>query len=262
MPRRIILHAGFHKTGTSSIQATLRENRIALKKYAALRLRWHMQELVSATRGYSTWRDPLTLIKAQDRFEKLMDGLPGMPRRTLIISDEELAGHLPGRGDLADYSAAPVLLYAFWEIMTKRYPEAEIMLYLSTRAPETWLKSAHWEHVKSSNMTMDMEAFHERYHAASNLEGMVSEIASRVPCPVHHTALEDCRDLPLGPADPLLDLCDLPLSLRSELVAPPPMNTRLSDDILNAMIAANKANPTSSARKAAKAAILAEARAS
>ena len=32
MPRRIILHAGFHKTGTSSIQATLRENRVALKK--------------------------------------------------------------------------------------------------------------------------------------------------------------------------------------------------------------------------------------
>jgi hypothetical protein len=260
MPRRIILHAGFHKTGTSSIQATLRENRVALKQHAALRLRWHMQKLISATRGYSTWRDPLTLIKVQDRFETLMNDLPGMPRRTLIISAEELAGHLPGRGDLDDYSAAPVLLYTFWEIITKRYPAAEVLIYLSTRAPEPWLKSAHWEHVKASNMTLDVDAFRERYHAAANLDDMVSEIASRVPCPVHHAALEDCRDLPLGPANPLLDLCDLPLSLRAELVAPPPANMRLGDDVLAAMIEANKTHTSPDARNAAKAAILTEAR--
>tara|TARA_R110002072_G_scaffold44812_5_gene125016 strand:+ start:1196 stop:1984 length:789 start_codon:yes stop_codon:yes gene_type:complete len=262
MPRRIILHAGFHKTGTSSIQATLRENRVALKKHAALRLRWHMQDLISATRGYSTWRDPLTLIKVQDRFETLMNALPGMPRRTLIISAEELAGHLPGRGDLDDYSAAPVLLYAFWEIMTKRYPAAEIILYLSTRGPDPWLRSAHWEHVKASNMTMDLDAFRDRYHDAANLDDMVTEIASRVPCPVHHAALEQCKDLPLGPADPLLDLCDLPLTLRAALVAPPPANTRLGDDVLHAMIEANKTHKTPDARNAAKAAILAEARTS
>tara|TARA_R110002094_G_C4898002_1_gene210126 strand:- start:221 stop:1009 length:789 start_codon:yes stop_codon:yes gene_type:complete len=262
MPRRIILHAGFHKTGTSSIQATLRENRVALKKHAALRLRWHMQDLISATRGYSTWRDPLTLIKVQDRFETLMNALPGMPRRTLIISAEELAGHLPGRGDLDDYSAAPVLLYAFWEIMTKRYPAAEIILYLSTRGPDPWLRSAHWEHVKASNMTMDLDAFRDRYHDAANLDDMVTEIASRVPCPVHHAALEQCKDLPLGPADPLLDLCDLPLTLRAVLVAPPPANTRLGDDVLHAMIEANKTHKTPDARNAAKAAILAEARTS
>ncbi len=262
MPRRIIIHAGFHKTGTSSIQSTLRENRVALKKHAALRLRWHMQELLSATRGYSTWRDPLTLVKVQDRFETLMDGIPGMPRRTLIISAEELAGHLPGRGDLNDYSAAPILLYAYWEIMNKRYPAAEIILYLSTRAPEPWLISAHWEHVKSSNMTMDFGTFRDRYQNAAHLNDMVTEIASRIPCPVHHTALEDCRDLPLGPADPLLNLCNLPLSVRAELIAPPPVNMRLDDDVLHAMINANKAHDTPTARNAAKAAILAEVRTS
>ena len=189
-----------------------------------------------------------------------MNEVPGMPRRTLIISAEELSGHLPGRGDLDDYSAAPVLLYAFWEIITKRYPAAEILIHLSTRAPDAWLKSAHWEHVKASNMTMDVDAFRERYHAAAHLDDMVNEIASRVPCPVHHAALEDCRDLPLGPAGPLLDLCDLPLSLRAELVAPPPANMRLGDDVLNAMIEANKTHTSPDARNAAKAAILKEAR--
>lgn len=259
MPRRIILHAGFHKTGTTSIQATLRENRAALKKHVALRLRWHMKDLVAATRGYSTWRDPLTLIKVQDRFSTLMDDLPGMPRRTLIISAEELSGHLPGRGALEDYSAAPVLLYAFWEIARARYPETEIMIYLSTRAPDPWLASAYAEHVKASNMTLDFGDFAARYQGASDLDGMVGEIASRVPVPVHHRALERCTDLPLGPADPLLDLCDLPLSLRAELTAVPAANTRLGDDVLQAMLQANRTHESSEARNAAKAHILKEA---
>ena len=117
MPRRIIIHAGFHKTGTTTIQATLRENRVALKKQIALRLRWHMKDIVTAARGYSIDLDPLTLVKLQSRFGGMVNELPGMPRRTLIISAEELSGHLPGRGGLADYGAAPVLLYAYWEIL-------------------------------------------------------------------------------------------------------------------------------------------------
>lgn len=261
MPRRIILHAGFHKTGTSSIQATLRQNRVALKKHVALRLRWHMKDLVAATRGYSTWRDPLTLIKVQDRFTTLMDDLPGMPRRTLVISAEELAGHLPGRGDLEDYSAAPVLLYAFWEIARTRYPEAEILIYLSTRAPGPWLESAYAEHIKASNMTLDFDDFATRYRGAADLEGMVGEIASRVPVPVHHRALETCIDQPLGPADPLLDLCDLPLTLRAGLTAPPPANIRLGEDVLQAMLQANRTHDGADARNAAKAQILKEAQA-
>ena len=261
MPRRIILHAGFHKTGTSSIQAVLRENRVALKKHVALRLRWHMKDLVAATRGYSTWRDPLTLIKVQDRFTRLMDELPGMPRRTLVISAEELAGHLPGRDELSDYSAAPVLLYAFWEIARARFPEADILIYLSTRAPGPWLESAWAEHVKASNMTLEFEDFAARYQGAADLEGMVGEVASRVPVPVHHRALEACTTLPLGPADPLLDLCDLPPSLRAALTPVPPANTRLNADVLRAMLEANRTHKGADARNAAKAEILKEAQA-
>ncbi len=260
MPRRIIIHAGFHKTGTSSLQACLRENRVAMKKQVALRLRWHMKDLVAATRGYSTWRDPLTLMKVQHRFETLLNDLPGMPRRSLIISAEELAGHLPGRGDLADYSAAPVLLYAFWEIAKERFPEAEILLYLSTRAADPWLRSAYWEHVKASNMTMDFDAFHKAYHGAADLNAMVAEIASRVPAPVHHCALEACQDRPLGPAQPLLDLCDLPMDVQVELIRPPRQNAGLGDDVLDALLQVNRTQDDPDLRKAAKAAILSEAR--
>jgi hypothetical protein len=260
MPCRIIIHAGFHKTGTSSLQATLRENRVAMKRQTALRLRWHMPDLLAATRGYSTWRDPLTMIKVQHRFGLMVDELPGMPRRTLIISAEELAGHLPGRDDIVDYSAAPVLLYAFWEIAKERFPAAEILIYLSTRAPEPWLKSAHWEHVKASNMTLDFDAFAQQYESAANLDGMVAEISSRVPVPVHHKRLEDCAALPLGPATPLLDLCDLPADVLAAMVPMPTENSRMGDDVLQALLQVNRTIEGSDVRKAAKKIILKKAR--
>ena len=182
-----------------------------------------------------------------------------MPRRTLIISSEELAGHLPGRGDLEDYSAAPVLLYAFWEIARNRFPNAEILIYLSTRAAEPWLASAYWEHVKASNMTMDFDAFRDRYAGAASLDDMVSEIAARVPTPVHHCALETCKDLPLGPASPLLDLCDLPLALRAGLEAVPATNRRFGPEVLSALLQVNRTHKDADTRNAAKAQILAQA---
>lgn len=261
MPHRVIIHAGFHKTGTSTLQNTLRANRVALKTHVALRLRWHMKDLVAATRGYSTWRDPLTLMKVQDRFYRLLDALPGMPRRTLILSSEELSGHLPGRGDLKDYSAASIILYALWEILHERFPNAQVLLYFSTRAPEPWLASAYWEHVKSSNMTLDFDAFRTRYHGAAALDDMVADIASRVPVPVHQHALEDCQALPLGPADPLLDLCDLPQELRAELIAAPGTNEHLGQDVLDALLQVNRTQHDPARRKAAKQSILSEARA-
>ncbi|MEP5729021.1 MAG: hypothetical protein ABJL67_06575 [Sulfitobacter sp.] len=259
MPRRIIIHAGFHKTGTSTVQAVLRENRVAMKKQVALRLRWHLRDVVAATRGYSIDQDPLTLIKAQTRFGAVMNELPGMPRRTLILSAEELCGHLPGHSGLKDYAAAPVLLYAYWEIAKARFPQAEILIFLTLRKPDAWLASAHWEHVRSSDMTMTLNAFRAQFYRAADLRGMANEIAARVPVPVHVHTLENCRDLPLGPADPLLDLCDLPLTVRAGLVPVPAANQRLGEDVLQAMIEVNRTTSDSAARNAAKAALISKA---
>lgn len=259
MPRRIILHAGFHKTGTTTIQQTLRHNRALLKPRVALRLRWHLRDVIHATRGYSTWRDPLSLLKVQHRFDKLLQDLPRMPRRSLILSSEELSGHLPGRGELADYSAAPDLLAAMWEVAAERFPTAQIMVYLSTRAPEHWLPSAWAEQVKSSGMTLDYAAFAARYRGAADLDAVVAEARRRLPGPVHHAALEDCRDLPLGPATPLLRLCRLPEGIASALKPLPPRNVRPDPEMLQALLRANREFTDPQARRAAKSAILAKA---
>jgi len=257
MPRKIVLHAGFHKTGTSTVQAVLRANRKVLMPALAIRLKGQMQELMQATRGYSTYRTADALDKVSRRFDALLAELPGMPRRTLLLSAEELSGHMPGRGALADYTAAPVLLYLFWQRAQAAFPQTPLHICFSTRAPARWQRSAWAEHVKSSGMTLDYDAFCAQYPAAPDLAGVVRDVTSRVPARVSSFALEDCADLPLGPADPVLDLCDIPADLRATLIAQPPQNTRLSDDTLKAMLEINRTHPDTQARNAAKAALLA-----
>lgn len=256
MPRKIVVHAGFHKTGTSTVQAVLRTNRKALMPALAIRLKGQMQELMSATRGYSTYLTPDALDKVSRRFDALLDDLPGMPRRTLLLSAEELSGHMPGRGPLADYSAAPVLMYQFWQRAQARFPQAPVMFCFATRQAEAWQRSAWAEHVKSSGMRLDFDEYSARYPLASDLAAVVSEVRRRVPAPVHSYALEDCADLPLGPADPVFDLCDIPDDIRSTLIPQPPQNTRLGEDMLGALLEINRTHKDTETRNAAKAQLL------
>jgi len=256
MPRRIVIHAGFHKTGTSSVQQVLRLNRPLLKPYMRSALKGVMRDLTHAARGFSTWRDPLTLAKFSRRFEALLNQNANMPRRTLCLSAEELSGHLPGRGTLGDYSAAPVLAAEMARIAQQVYPRAEVVFFYSTRAPETWLHSAYWEHVKSSSLTMGWEEFDKTYRAAAELDAIVDKIAGTISCKVHRARLEESAALAAGPATPVLDLCGVPASVWSELSFPAPANEQRDEDVLLALLAANRDYPDRDARNQAKQAIL------
>lgn len=256
MPRKIVIHAGFHKTGTSTVQAVLRANRKALMPALAIRLKGQMPELIHATRGYSTYKTAEALDKVGRRFDALLADLPGMPRRTLLLSAEELSGHMPGRGELADYSAAPVLMYLFWQRARAAFAQTPVEFCFGIRDADAWQRSAWAEHVKSSGMILDFGEFCAQYPLASDLSVVVQQIKGRVPAPVHSHTLEDSAARSLGPADPVLDLCDIPADLRANLIPQPPQNARLSDSTLAALLDINRSHKDSGARKAAKAALL------
>ncbi|MEL7098037.1 MAG: hypothetical protein AAGM84_04340 [Pseudomonadota bacterium] len=257
MPRRVVLHIGFHKTGTSSVQAVLRANRAVLKRHAALRLKPQIKELLHGSRGYSTWRDPLSLAKTARRFDAMLGALPGMPRRALIVSAEELSGHMPGRGDLMDYGAAPELVRVYAGSVRKRFPEAQLVIYAGIREAEAWLRSAYWEHVKSSSMVLDFDAFADRYAAAADFAAILDRVAERAEVDVTSGALEAHQDDALGPAAGLFAQCDMPPDILSALAPVPATNTRLPEAVLLDLLAANRAYADRDARKAVKKAILA-----
>lgn len=255
MPRRVVLHAGFHKTGTSTVQTVLRDNRAALKPYLRALLKPGMGDLLPAARGYSTWRDPLTLAKFRRRFEALLRAHTGMPRRTLCLSAEELSGHMPGRGALADYTAAPVLATEMAKALQTILPKTEVMFVFSTRAPDDWLHSAYWEHVKSSSMTLEFGDFAARYARAADLDDIVARVRASQPCPVHSHSLETALTHPGGPAGPVLDLCGVPEAVQSALPRPR-ANARPAPEVLLALLQANRDYTDRDRRKAAKQAIL------
>ena len=60
-PRRIVLHAGFHRTGTTSAQKTLRLNGSALWPRMALELPHRMTEVCSAALPHTVQRDSLSM---------------------------------------------------------------------------------------------------------------------------------------------------------------------------------------------------------
>lgn len=258
MPKRVVIHAGFHKAGTTSVQQTLRANRKLLMPAVAMRLKGQMTKLLHATRGYSMRGDALTLAKVKHRFDVLLDRMPPMPHRCLVISAEDLSGQMPGRGDLMDYSATPILMDAISRKITELFPKTEYLIYFSTCRPDAWLKSAYWEHVRSSSMTLDFDQFETKYSAAADFDQIIAQTKDAVPCPVHYAPLEDCVDLRLGPTDPLLDLCDVPDDLRAQIVPQSKVSTPDSDAVLLALLEANRAYADSDTRKAAKQEILAQ----
>lgn len=259
MPRAIVIHPGFHKTGTSTLQQVLRRNRPALKGQVRIVLRGEMRDLVHAARGYSTWRDPFTLDKFAHRFHALLDKLGRMPKRVLCLSCEELSGHLPGREGIPDYSAATVLTAEMARIAAEMHPGIPLSFHLTLRQPESWLRSAYWEHVKSSSMTLGWDDFAAASRPGADLTAAADAMAEALPCPVHRSWLEDTAALPLGPAVPLLDLCGISEQAQRGLERVAPANTRHDDSVLLALLAANRDYTDRDARLAAKQAILAAA---
>ena len=260
MPRAIVIHSGFHKTGTSTLQHLLRRNRPALKAHMRIVLKGEMPELTHAARGYSTWRDPFTLDKFAHRFRALLERVGQMPKRVLCLTAEELSGHLPGREGIPDYSAAPVLAGEMVGILADMHPGTPITFYLTLRDPEPWLRSAYWEHVKASSMTRDWADFAQATRPGADLDAAADAVAAAVPGLVIRQRLEDCTGQPLGPAGPLLDICGIPPDLQQGLDLVPPANTRHDDTVLLALLSANRAYSDRDARQAAKRAILDAAR--
>jgi hypothetical protein len=260
MPRRLVIHAGFHKTGTTTIQQTLKLNRPVLKPVLRSVMRPGMKDLVVAARGFSTDGDALSRAKFHNRFGSFLYEQPPMRRRVLCLSAEELSGHLPGRPKVPDYRAAIKLAQDMAAGAHLVFPYAELVFFFTTRNPDDWLQSAWSEHVKSSSMTMSLDEFATKYRAAADLEGVVSEVAAAVSAKVVHSRLEETTGDTFGPATRLLDICEVPQEVSDQMTRPEPANRRPDQDIMADLLDANRTIRDKAALKAAKEQILATAK--
>jgi hypothetical protein len=208
---RVIVHPGFHKTGTSTVQTQLRAARAALAPRWVVGLREDIPDAPAAARAFSASHNPLEIGMFQAALADWLESLDLTGDMGVVISAEGLCGHMPGRPEADNYSAAVPLMAALAEVVDAVFDgTADLQFFFSTRAPEAWLPSLHWQHVRTGELDETVEAFCQRMAPQADLEAIVAEITAAVaPHPVHATRLEDSAPRPQGPITPLLDLMGL-----------------------------------------------------
>lgn len=222
---RIVVHAGFHKTGTSSLQDYLRSHRAALRERAAIYLKEDFPEVGYATRAFgfrpSLWR--------RWRFRRALRAfLAGLPDEDQIfLSWEGFSGIMPGHrrpltGLVSGYDRAAVPLAKITrdELRRRFGPQAQIVFLYTLRRRESWLRSV-WGHVvRSIQIRHDMSEFLEMMKDTPSLEEEAALLARALaPTPVETAWLEDLTPLPQGPAAAALRLIGLS---EAEIAALPP----------------------------------------
>ncbi len=257
--RRIIIHAGFHKTGTTSLQQTLRANRAALRPDVRLVLRPGMTALCESARAYSRSREDYDLGLVKYEAALLAEKLQEEDASTIFITSEDLSGHMPGRHGLHGYGAAPHLMRALSVAFKAATPEDELMFFFTTRATEPWLRSCYAQHLQASRMVWDEDDYLKRFKTSADhgkaLDLITREISDNA---LVVTSLEEHAQRPLGLAEAVLDQLDLSPERRTALKPSVLHNAAPSDEIKAQLLALNRSELEKADLRKAKHALLKE----
>lgn len=239
MPR-LIVHAGFHKTGTSSVQAFLRANRNVLSRHARIYMRPDLEPLCDASRSYSLKPNAAKLGNVAIAAEAFFDTLDNTDPRPILISTEDLSGYMPGRLGIQTYAAAATIAAHTGAAAYSTFGDnLDLTFFYSTRAPAPWLSSSYWQNLRASRLTDTAHAYATQFANAADFDAILADIAETVaPASVTTAALETTSSTPQGPATPLLDLLDISPDIHQTLIKPPSANVQSDlglDDILLAI---------------------------
>jgi hypothetical protein len=258
--RRIILHAGFHKTGTTSLQQTLRANRHALRPDIRLVLRPGMTALCECARAFSRSREDYDLGLVKYEAAMLMQALEAEQATTILITSEDLCGDMPGRHGLHGYGAAPHLMRALALAIKTVAPDDELTFFFTSRAADPWLRSCYAQHLRASRMVWDEGDYVNRLKSSADHDKILDLIKHEVPDhALVDTTLEEHATRPLGVAEAVLDLLDLPAARRAALLPSDITNTALPAEIQAELLALNRSDLEGPALRAAKKALIAGA---
>ncbi|WP_439123492.1 hypothetical protein [Marivita sp.] len=228
MTTQIVIHAGFHKTGTTSVQSMLRENAALLDPHLQVFLKDAFEDLTAKARAFSIDPKEKTLAMVAKAAIAFFKGLDSADPRPILMSSEDLSGHMPGRHGLECYDSAGLVMKCLADAAFLRFGDAtDLTFFFSTRDRNTWLRSTWWQNLRSTRLTDDFQSYIGRFDEARSLEDILEEVATDVtPARVTSYQLEDSSTLPLGPLDPLLALLELNDLDQSTLQVLPPENVQ------------------------------------
>ncbi len=248
MTTRVILHAGFHKTGTSSLQRYLRGNLDLLRPYLAYYDRDDFPQLAAALQTYGKrpfpWRIRQVRRAATDFLARIPDD------KVIVLSRETFSGTLPGHrrlfGALArDYpqTAIPIGKVMVTALRHRFGPHCKVEFLYTLRSRDAWLRSVHGHLLRAIRMTDSFAQFSQRFAALPDLDATARHIAQHLSLDALHLAqLEDVSASPAGPAASVLDLLDLPNGVKRQLPPAPRANVGQNPAIAAEFLRLNRAN--------------------
>lgn len=243
---RVIVHAGFHKTGTTSLQQHL----IRLRKPLGPYLTYYGKDdfLAAGTHARKYAQKPFWWRRIMFRraFRRFLAGIPDDP--VIFLSRETLAGTMPGHRDwrgrvISDYahSAVPVEREIIRELRRRFGPDVQIEFLLTTRAAAKWLRSVYGHLLRSIHLTESFEDFIAQFPGLPNPTAEAHRIASALrPCKTHIVALEDYADTRHGPAGMVLDLVGVPGAVQDALPAANRQNVGQSPEMEAEFLSLNR----------------------
>jgi len=251
--QRIIIHAGFHNTGTAHLQQTLRANRDALKPDVRLVLKPGMKALCDSARAYSRSREDVDLGMVKFEAASLMEQLSTEDAACIVLSSDNLCGYMPGLRKLHGYGAAPHLMRALSVAFGMAAPAAELSFLFTTRAADPWLRACYTQHLRKGRMVWDEADYLKRLASSADHDAVLDLIRCEIPDhSLHQARLEDYEGKPLGIATALLDLLDLPAARCAQL-QPVKRSERAVSDKLNAqLLTLNRSDLDAAALRKAK----------
>ncbi len=204
----VILHPGFHKTGTSSLQRGLAAHDAIMAPRLRYVLMTEMPEVIRAARKYSRKPKPMNLAAFGEAFDTFIQSLNADETRPLLITSEDLSGLIPGKYGVETYAASsPLMARAVDGLLTRFGPKTKIDVWYTTRAPEAWQRSVYYQLLRGVRLTDDFTSFQNIWANAARLDDVVAQTAQLVEGKAHVDAgrLESCSGTALGPLGMFLD---------------------------------------------------------
>ncbi|WP_135502027.1 hypothetical protein [Roseovarius aestuariivivens] len=209
MPRHVLIHPGFHKTGTSTLQRNLQSQSAQLKDRLSVMLTDDVIEATRLARKYSVHTREDVLTAFTNAFADALTRVDLANERPLLLSSEALLGQLPGRKKVSGYDAAAPLLQAAVGVLRNRIGDTvPVTVWFTTRDPEGWKKSAYYQNLRQVRLREDFATHATKLDRASRLDSFVALTRDALAglAAVTSTRIEDCAAHPLGPMGVALDL--------------------------------------------------------
>ena len=175
----VIVHAGYHKTGTTSLQDFLHDNAALLAPHLRYFGKADFRSAGAHARIYAQRPYPWRLWRFRRSLRRFLADLP--PGGTVVLSRETFSGGMPGHrrfGGALMTSYAPaarkLAKVIIAELRRAFGPQVKITFFYTTRATEPWIRSVYGHLLRSIRLRDDFDTFRARF---PNLAGPAEEAA-------------------------------------------------------------------------------------